>query len=64
MALRPETKRLTLEEMDILFGSGGTVQADFERMRRIRGEIGMDELVHGYDNLDEKQPRTVEFEGV
>ena len=38
----PETKRLTLEEMDIIFGSEGTAQADFERMEEINREIGLD----------------------
>lgn len=37
----PETKRLTLEEMDIIFGSEGTSQADFERMEEINREIGL-----------------------
>ncbi|KEZ43725.1 Uncharacterized protein SAPIO_CDS4352 [Scedosporium apiospermum] len=39
--LVPETKRLTLEEMDIIFGSEGTAQADFERMEEINAEIGL-----------------------
>lgn len=43
----PETKRLTLEEMDFVFGSKSTAIADFERMRRINAEIGLDELLHG-----------------
>jgi sugar porter (SP) family MFS transporter len=37
----PETKRLTLEEMDVIFGSEGTAQADFERMDEISREIGL-----------------------
>ncbi len=37
----PETKRLTLEEMDIIFGSEGTSQADFERMEEINNAIGL-----------------------
>ncbi|KAL3425553.1 quinate permease [Phlyctema vagabunda] len=37
----PETKRLTLEEMDVIFGSEGTAQADFERMEEINREIGL-----------------------
>lgn len=37
----PETKRLTLEEMDIVFGSEGTSAADFERMDEINHEIGL-----------------------
>ncbi|TLD17940.1 uncharacterized protein PgNI_02345 [Pyricularia grisea] len=38
----PETKRLTLEEMDLVFGSSGTTQADLERQREINIEIGLD----------------------
>lgn len=41
----PETKRLTLEEMDVIFGSEGTAQADFERMEEINKEIGLDALL-------------------
>ncbi|KAH8647800.1 general substrate transporter [Xylariales sp. PMI_506] len=37
----PETKRLTLEEMDVIFGSEGTAQADYERMEEINREIGL-----------------------
>jgi len=43
----PETKGLTLEEMDIIFGSVGTAQADAERMREVNKEVGLDQLVHG-----------------
>jgi len=42
----PETKRLTLEEMDVIFGSQGTAQADFERMDEINREIGLFTLLH------------------
>jgi hypothetical protein len=41
----PETKRLTLEEMDVIFGSEGTAQADFERMEEINREIGLDRIL-------------------
>ncbi|KAH7110903.1 general substrate transporter [Dendryphion nanum] len=37
----PETKRLSLEEMDVLFGSQGAAQADTERMNEINHEIGL-----------------------
>ncbi|KAF3065803.1 Quinate permease [Daldinia childiae] len=43
----PETKRLTLEEMDVVFGSEGTAQADFERMDEINREIGLTAMLHG-----------------
>ncbi|KAH7312529.1 general substrate transporter [Stachybotrys elegans] len=42
----PETKRLTLEEMDIIFGSEGAAQADFERIDEISREIGLAALVN------------------
>ncbi|ROW14260.1 hypothetical protein VPNG_04307 [Cytospora leucostoma] len=41
----PETKRLTLEEMDIIFGSEGTAQADRERMNEINAEIGLTQVL-------------------
>lgn len=37
----PETKRLTLEEMDTIFGSEGTALKDQERMAEINREIGL-----------------------
>ncbi|XXH05309.1 hypothetical protein Hte_011734 [Hypoxylon texense] len=43
----PETKRLTLEEMDVIFGSEGTAQADFERMEEINLEIGLTVMLQG-----------------
>jgi len=42
----PETKRLTLEEMDLVFGSPGTAQADFERMTEINEEIGLNRFLN------------------
>jgi hypothetical protein len=45
----PETKRLTLEEMDVIFGSEGVAQADQERMTNINKEIGLDALLRGSD---------------
>ncbi len=41
----PETKQLTLEEMDLVFGSSGVAVADQERMRQINAEIGLDRRV-------------------
>lgn len=39
----PETKGLTLEEMDVVFGdSAGTAAADRERQARVNKEIGLD----------------------
>lgn len=49
----PETKRLSLEEMDVIFGSEGTSQADAERMREIEHQIGLSALLgHGPSGLD------------
>jgi hypothetical protein len=42
----PETKRLTLEEMDVVFGSPGTAQADLERMEEVNAEIGLNSMLH------------------
>lgn len=57
----PETKGLSLEEMDILFGSIGTAAADAERMREINREVGLDDVVRGDSiNYDEKPPRVEE----
>jgi len=61
----PETKRLTLEEMDVIFGSEGTAQADFERMDEINKEIGLDRIARGAggqgsENLSEKNEKEVE----
>ncbi|KAK5171917.1 uncharacterized protein LTR77_003554 [Saxophila tyrrhenica] len=51
----PETKNLSLEEMDILFGSVGAAQADAERMREINREVGLEDAVRGNSvNYDEK----------
>ncbi len=55
----PETKGLTLEEMDVLFGSIGHAAADEERMREINKEVGLDDAVRGNSlshsiNIDEK----------
>ncbi|KAI1847853.1 hypothetical protein JX265_013919 [Neoarthrinium moseri] len=57
----PETKRLTLEEMDVIFGSEGTAAADFERMEEINREIGLSAMLHGMNggssppNVEEKK---------
>ncbi|KAK5700621.1 hypothetical protein LTR97_005138 [Elasticomyces elasticus] len=62
----PETKGLSLEEMDVLFGSVGVAAADAERMREINREVGLDQAVrsssitHGMNEkpiLDEKEGR-------
>ncbi|KAL7620157.1 hypothetical protein AAE478_009150 [Parahypoxylon ruwenzoriense] len=50
----PETKRLTLEEMDVIFGSEGTAQADFERMEEINRDIGLTAMLQGIDSSARK----------
>ena len=55
----PETKNLSLEEMDILFGSVGFAAADEERMREINKEVGLEDVVRGNSisheiDIDEK----------
>ncbi|OAA55331.1 General substrate transporter [Niveomyces insectorum RCEF 264] len=49
----PETKRLTLEEMDIIFGSEGTSQADFERMEEINRELGLTAMLQQQQDRDQ-----------
>lgn len=58
----PETKRLTLEEMDVIFGSEGTAQADFERMEEINKEIGLDTLLRGAGTAGSGAPALEEKE--
>lgn len=41
----PETKQLSLEEMDLIFGSEGVAAADFERQQEINREIGLEALL-------------------
>lgn len=41
----PETKQLSLEEMDIIFGSEGVAAADFQRQADINKEIGLEDLL-------------------
>lgn len=43
----PETSKLTLEEMDIVFGSSGVAIADQERMQAINAEIGLEDRIQG-----------------
>ncbi|KAF1841536.1 MFS sugar transporter-like protein [Cucurbitaria berberidis CBS 394.84] len=41
----PETKGLSLEEMDVLFGSVGTAEREKERWREVHAEVGLAELL-------------------
>ncbi|KAK1145931.1 hypothetical protein N8T08_003878 [Aspergillus melleus] len=43
--LVPETKQLSLEEMDVIFGSEGTAITDYERQAEISREIGLDDAL-------------------
>jgi len=52
----PETKRLTLEEMDVIFGSEGTAQADHERMAEINREIGLDAMLRAHNTAGGSPP--------
>jgi hypothetical protein len=50
----PETKQLTLEEMDLVFGSVGVAEADRVRMQEIQAELGLTNG-HGEDSGHEKE---------
>jgi hypothetical protein len=41
----PETKGLTLEEMDILFGSVGVAEKEKERWAEVHAEVGLTDLL-------------------
>lgn len=41
----PETKQLTLEEMDRVFGSVGLAQVEMDRQAKVNADIGLDKLV-------------------
>lgn len=59
----PETKRLTLEEMDVIFGSEGTAQADYERMDEINKEIGLDAILrHDMSGSGEKDSGEIQHD--
>lgn len=51
----PETKNLTLEEMDTVFGSSGLSTADAERMREINMEIGLTDMVNAASHSEEEK---------
>lgn len=53
----PETKRLTLEEMDTIFGSEGAALKDQERMAEINSELGLTQLAGG-------EPHPPSYDGV
>ena len=51
----PETKRLTLEEMDVLFGADTTAQQDYERMEAVNREIGLKTALGDVNTVSEKE---------
>lgn len=53
--LLPETKGLTLEEMDELFGDAGFAEADLALKTRIERDIGLTALLYG-----DEEPATTE----
>jgi MFS family permease len=59
----PETKQLTLEEMDVIFGSQGVAAADKERIDQIHRELGLADLyaaeVHEDVKESEKEKESV-----
>ncbi|KAI5789677.1 sugar transporter [Peziza echinospora] len=65
--LVPETKQLSLEEMDTVFGSTGVTAGDLERMAAIHQEIGLDAALAGLDANIEKDRKekhdALELEG-
>ncbi|CAF9927986.1 MAG: hypothetical protein HETSPECPRED_006722 [Heterodermia speciosa] len=58
----PETKRLTLEEMDTLFGSVGVAEAEATRMKEIQLEIGLADAIDriGRDDSSDDEKAAVE----
>ncbi|KAK2765377.1 hypothetical protein FQN54_008223 [Arachnomyces sp. PD_36] len=55
--LVPETKQLSLEEMDVIFGSEGVAATDYERQAEISREVGLEaalaRLGHGIGHGEE-----------
>lgn len=55
----PETKGLSLEEMDLLFGSVGVAEREKERWREVHAEVGLTEmLARAGMNIDEGHDST------
>jgi hypothetical protein len=59
MFFTPETKCLTLEEMDVIFGSAGVAAADAQRMAEINREIGLDDILNGRSHTEEHNEKIV-----
>jgi hypothetical protein len=66
----PETKGLSLEEMDLLFGSIGVAEREKERWREVHAEVGLTQLLeragihaggsHGSGDVVDEKPAVVE----
>ena len=48
---------------DVLFGSEGTAQADFERMEAINNEIGLTQLLRGEQGQNTSDAEQTKAEG-
>lgn len=57
----PETKGLTLEEMDDVFGSQGLAVADQERQLAIEKRIGLDQYGFISSDTDSSEKQNVEM---
>ncbi|KAM3078952.1 hypothetical protein ACMFMF_003878 [Clarireedia jacksonii] len=56
----PETKRLGLEEMDLVFGSEGVGRGDLERMEAVRREVGLDRVLQDMSDDGKQSPQVTE----
>lgn len=56
----PETKGLSLEEMDTLFGSVGTAEREKERWREVHAEVGLTDLLRRAGVLNESDDHVAE----
>lgn len=55
----PETKGLTLEEMDDVFGSEGLAVADQERQLAIEKRIGLDQYAFTSSDVDSSEKQEI-----
>ena len=56
----PETKRLTLEEMDVLFGTDTTAQQDYERMEAVNREVGLKSALGEVETIETAEKEVFE----
>jgi hypothetical protein len=64
----PETKGLSLEEMDILFGSVGVAEREKERWAEVHAEVGLTDILqragsisNGHHELADEKPIVTEL---